>query len=41
VPDAPKDDELAFCLVMATGGRIHERMGGLKANEIEGKDGLR
>ncbi len=41
VPDAPKDDELVFCLVMSTGPRIHNRMGGLAANEIQGKDGLR
>lgn len=41
VPDAPKDDELMLCLVMATGGRIHDRMGGLRAGEIVGEDGLR
>jgi hypothetical protein len=26
---------------MATGPRVHHRAGGLKANEISGKDGLR
>lgn len=41
VPDAPKDDELLFCLAMATGGRIHDRMGGLRADDIVGEDGLR
>lgn len=41
VPDAPRPDELVFCLAMATGPRIHARMGGLKANDIVGKDGLR
>lgn len=41
VPDAPRPDEIAFCLAMATGGRIHARMGGLRQEDIEGKDGLR
>lgn len=41
VPDAPKDNEIVFCLAMATGGRIHDRMGGLSANDITGEDGLR
>jgi hypothetical protein len=41
VPDAPRSDELVFCLAMATGPRIHARMGGLAADEITGKDGLR
>ncbi|MBX2836105.1 MAG: amino acid synthesis family protein [Gammaproteobacteria bacterium] len=39
--DAPKADELLLALVMTTGGRIHDRVGGLKAADIEGKDGLR
>lgn len=39
--DAPKADELALALVMTTGGRIHDRAGGLRAEDIEGKDGLR
>jgi hypothetical protein len=41
VPDAPRADELALILVMTTGARIHERIGGLAAADIEGKDGLR
>lgn len=41
VPDAPRPDELVFCLAMATGPRIHARMGGLQANDILGEDGLR
>jgi hypothetical protein len=41
VPDAPKADEIVFCLVMTTGGRPHDRMGGLKAADINGEDGLR
>lgn len=41
VPDGPRADEIALVLVMTTGPRIHARVGGLKASEIEGKDGLR
>lgn len=41
VPDGPRADELALVLAMSTGPRIHNRVGGLKASEIEGKDGLR
>lgn len=41
VPDAPRADELVFILAMATGGRIHDRMGGLSAEDIKGEDGLR
>lgn len=39
--DAPRADELALALVMTTGGRVHDRVGGLKATEIKGEDGLR
>ncbi len=41
VPDAPHGDEIVLALVMTTGPRVHARVGGLKASEIEGKDGLR
>ena len=41
ITDAPRADELLFALVMTTGPRIHARVGGLKASEIKGKDGLR
>lgn len=41
VVDGPKADEIAVILVMTTGARIHERVGGLKASEIKGEDGLR
>ncbi|MEO0912376.1 MAG: amino acid synthesis family protein [Pseudomonadota bacterium] len=41
VPDAPRADELVFALVMTTGGRIHDRAGGLKAEDLKGEDGLR
>lgn len=39
--DSPRKNELSFILVMSTGARIHNRAGGLAANDIEGKDGLR
>jgi len=41
VPDAPRADELVFFIAMTSGGRIHERMGGLKASEIKVWDGQR
>jgi hypothetical protein len=41
VTDAPRADEIALVLVMTTGARIHARVGGLKASEIKGEDGLR
>lgn len=39
--DAPRADEILLALVMTTGPRVHARVGGLKASEITGKDGLR
>lgn len=39
--DAPRADEILLALVMTTGSRIHARVGGLKADEIKGEDGLR
>ena len=41
LPDAPRADEIVLALVMTTGARIHDRVGGLKASEIKGEDGLR
>lgn len=41
ITDAPRADEMAVVLVMTTGPRIHARVGGLKASEIKGEDGLR
>jgi hypothetical protein len=41
VPGAPEADELVFILAMTTGGRIHDRMGGLRVEDIRGEDGLR
>jgi hypothetical protein len=39
--DAPRADELALILVMTTGPRIHARVGGLRAEDVVGEDGLR
>lgn len=41
VSDAPRTDEMALILVMSIGARIHDRVGGLKASEVKGEDGLR
>jgi hypothetical protein len=41
INDAPRADEMLLALVMTTGPRIHARVGGLKASEIKGEDGLR
>jgi hypothetical protein len=41
VPGAPAADELVYVLAMTTGPRVHERVGGLRASEIKGVDGLR
>jgi len=41
INDAPRADEILLALVMATGARVHARVGGLKASEIKGEDGLR
>lgn len=39
--DGPRADEILLALVMTTGARVHARVGGLKASEIKGEDGLR
>jgi hypothetical protein len=39
--DAPGPNEVVVAMAVATRGRLHPRLGGLKATEIEGKDGLR
>ena len=33
--------EMVLTLVMTTGARVHNRAGGLQADKITGKDGLR
>jgi len=39
--DAPGPDEVVIAVAVATRGRLHARLGGIKVNEIAGKDGLR
>ncbi len=39
--DGPKANEILLALVMTTGGRVHDRVGGLRAADIKGEDGLR
>ena len=41
ISDAPRADEILLALVMTAGARVHARVGGLKASEIKGEDGLR
>lgn len=41
IPDAPRANEIVLALVMTTGARVHARVGGLKADDIKGEDGLR
>ncbi len=41
VPGHPHADEIVYVLAMTTGPRVHERVGGLRASEIKGEDGLR
>ena len=41
VPDAPRANEIVVAVVVTDSGRPLARIGGLQANEIEGKDGLR
>lgn len=39
--DAPNPDEILVIFAAATRGRLHARLGGLEADDVEGKDGLR
>lgn len=41
IADAPRANEMVLMLVMTTGARVHDRVGGLKASEVKGQDGLR
>jgi len=41
VNDAPRASEMVVALVMTTGARIHNRAGGLAADDVAGEDGLR
>jgi hypothetical protein len=40
VPDAPASDELLLALAVTDGGRPHARVGGLRAEDAVGEDGL-
>ncbi|MFS2162460.1 amino acid synthesis family protein [Variovorax sp. Varisp62] len=41
IQDAPRPDEILFALVMADGGRIHSRLGGLTKEWVSVNDGQR
>lgn len=41
VADAPRPNEIVFILAMGVGGRVHDRMGGMRAGEIAQLDGQR
>ncbi|KQW61740.1 amino acid synthesis family protein [Variovorax sp. Root411] len=41
IQDAPRPDEILFALVMADGGRIHSRLGGLTKDRVSVNDGQR
>lgn len=41
VQDGPRPDEIVFALVMADGGRVHERLGGLTKAQVKVHDGQR
>lgn len=41
IQDAPRPDEILFALVMADGGRIHSRLGGLAKEQVTVHDGQR
>lgn len=41
VQDGPRPDEIVFALVMADGGRVHSRLGGLTKDQVKVHDGQR
>ena len=41
VQDGPRPDEIVFALVMADGGRVHSRLGGLTKDQVKVNDGQR
>jgi len=41
ISDSPRPDEIVFALAMSTGARIHERLGGLRVEQISVGDGQR
>ncbi|MGI5200295.1 amino acid synthesis family protein [Spirillospora sp. CA-108201] len=36
--DAPRPDELFICVAVATGGRVHQRVGGLRVAEVGARE---
>lgn len=41
IQDAPRPNEILFALVMADGGRVHSRLGGLTKEQVSVHDGQR
>ncbi|MGP4110582.1 amino acid synthesis family protein [Streptomyces sp. 4N509B] len=41
VDDVPRPDELLVAVAVSSGGRVHQRVGGLSVAEATGEDGLR
>ncbi len=41
VQDGPRPDEIVYALVMADGGRVHARLGGLAKDQVKVHDGQR
>ena len=41
INDAPRADEIVVAVAVTIGGRPLPRIGGLKASEVKGEDGLR
>jgi hypothetical protein len=41
VQDGPRPDEIFFALAMADGGRVHQRLGGLRRDQVSVHDGQR
>lgn len=41
VQDGPRPDEIVYALVMADGGRVHARLGGLTKDQVKVNDGQR
>lgn len=41
INDAPRKNEMVVVLAMTTGARVHNRAGGLAADDVIGEDGLR
>jgi len=41
IQDAPRPREILFALAMATGGRVHSRLGGLLKEQVSVNDGQR